>query len=102
VVSASNLAGPALDIRISFKVMTKILVSMDDKLLSRVDRSARRLGLTRSAYLARLVERDLGTEAGPGANPVARRALAAIDRLFAENPTPGDPTEIIRKMRDSR
>ncbi len=84
------------------KVMTKILVSMDDKLLGRVDRAARRLGLSRSAYLARLVERDLGTEAGPGSDPAVRRALANIDRLFAENPTPGDPTEIIRKMRDSR
>ncbi|HEY8786152.1 MAG TPA: ribbon-helix-helix protein, CopG family [Candidatus Limnocylindria bacterium] len=82
--------------------MTKILVSMDDKLLGRVDRAARRLGLSRSAYLARLVERDLGTEAGPGSDPAVRRTLANIDRLFAENPTPGDPTKIIRKMRDSR
>jgi metal-responsive CopG/Arc/MetJ family transcriptional regulator len=84
--------------------MTKILVSMDDKLLSRVDRSARRLGLSRSAYLARLVERDLGTEAGPGRDPTVRRALAEIDRLTSENPVPPgfDLTESIRKMRDSR
>jgi hypothetical protein len=84
--------------------MTKILVSMDDKLLGRVDRSARRLGLSRSAYLARLVERDLGTEMGPGRDPAVRRALAEIDRLVGENPAPRgfDPTESIRKMRDSR
>jgi metal-responsive CopG/Arc/MetJ family transcriptional regulator len=84
--------------------MTKILVSMDDKLLGRVDRSARRLGLSRSAYLARLVERDLGTESGPGRDPAVRRALAGIDRLVSENPAPAgfDLTESIRKMRDSR
>ena len=82
--------------------MAKVLVSMDDKLLARLDRAARRLGLSRSAYLARLVTRDLGEDSGPGRDPAVRAALTAIDRLFAENPSPGDPTEIIRKMRDSR
>jgi hypothetical protein len=77
---------------------------MDEKLLGRADRSARRLGLSRSAYLARLVERDLGTEAGPGRDPAVRRALAEIDRLVTENPAPArfDPADAIRKMRDSR
>lgn len=84
------------------KCMSKILVSMDDKLLARVDRAARRLGLSRSAYLARLAARDTGAEHGPGRDPKVREALAALDRLFAENPTPGDVTAIIREMRDSR
>lgn len=82
--------------------MSKVLVSMDEKLLARLDRAARRLGLSRSAYLARLVLRDLGEATGPGRDPAVRKALAAIDRLFAENTSSGDPTEIIRKMRDSR
>jgi metal-responsive CopG/Arc/MetJ family transcriptional regulator len=82
--------------------MAKVLVSMDEKLLARLDRAARRLGLSRSAYLARLVTRDLGEDVGPGRDPAVRKALASIDRLFAENPSSGDPTEIIRKMRDSR
>jgi hypothetical protein len=84
--------------------MTKILVSMDDKLLGRVDRSARRLGLSRSAYLARLAERDMGTAAGPGRDPAVRRALADIDRLVKRNPPPSgfDLTKSIRKIRDSR
>ena len=82
--------------------MSKILVSMDEKLLARVDRAARRLGLTRSAYLARLAARDLGAEHGPGRDPKVREAIAALHRLFAENPTPGDVTAIIREMRDSR
>jgi hypothetical protein len=84
--------------------MTKVLVSMDGKLLNRVDRSARRLGLSRSAYLAKLVERDLGADSGPGRDPAVRRALADIDQLARLNPPPArfDPTEAIRKMRDSR
>jgi len=84
--------------------MTKILVSMDGKLLNRVDRSARRLGLSRSAYLARLAERDLGAESGPGREPAVHRALADIDRLVKRNPPARgfDLTESVRKMRDSR
>lgn len=82
--------------------MTKILVSMDEKLLAQVDRAAHKLGLTRSGYLARLAARDVGAEVGPGRDPKVRQALANLDRLFAENPHPGDITEIIRKMRDSR
>lgn len=89
---------------ISCRPVTKILVSLDDKLLDRVDRSARRLGLSRGAYLARLVEHDLGTEWGPGRDPAVRRALADIDQLVSRNPQPPgfDLTESIRKMRDSR
>jgi len=82
--------------------VTKILVSMDEKLVANIDRAARRLGLTRSAYLARLAAKDVGAAHGPGQEPQVREALAALDRLFAENPTPGDVTAIIRKMRDSR
>lgn len=75
---------------------------MDEKLVARVDREARRLGLSRSAYLARLAAREVGAEEGPGRDPKVRQAIADLRRLFAENPHPGDPTEIIRKMRDSR
>ena len=82
--------------------MTKILVSMDEKLVARVDRAARRLGLSRSAYLARLAAKDVGAAHRPGRDPQVREALAALDRLFAESPTPGDVTAFIREMRDSR
>ena len=82
--------------------MTKILVSMDEKLVARVDRAARRLGLSRSAYLARLAARDVAAAHGPGGDPKVREAIAGLKRLFAENPTPGDVTAIIREMRDSR
>ena len=81
--------------------MTKILVSVDDKLLARIDRAARSAGLSRSAYLARLAARDLGADRGPGAGRQARRAIARLDKLFAARPGEGEATETIRAERDS-
>jgi hypothetical protein len=82
----------------------KILVSIEQSLLSRLDRAARRLGLSRSAYLARLVGREVGAATGPGRDPRVRKALADIDRLVRRNPPPAgfDVTAAIRRMRDTR
>jgi len=93
-----------MDISDSLKEMTKILVSVDEKLLARLDRAAKRAGLSRSAYLTRLVERDLASELGPGADPDVQKALADIQRMSRENPQPRgfDLVKEIRKMRDSR
>jgi metal-responsive CopG/Arc/MetJ family transcriptional regulator len=82
--------------------MSKILVSVDDKLLARIDRAARTAGLSRSAYLTRLAARDLGAERGPGAERQARRALARLDRLFDGGPADEDGTAAIRAERDAR
>jgi predicted nucleic acid-binding protein len=51
----------------------KVLLSIDQKLLERIDRAARQLRLTRSAYLARLAERELGGDRGPGRDPRVRQ-----------------------------
>jgi len=84
--------------------MPKILVSVDEKLLRHLDRAAKRAGISRSAYIARLAARDFEQTPGPGADPESRRAIADIQRLFRENPPPAgfDWTAEIRKMRDSR
>ncbi len=82
--------------------MTKILVSVDNKLLARIDRAARSAGLTRSAYLARLAARDLGVDRGPGADRQARRAIAKLEKLFEARPTEEDATVAVRAERDSR
>ena len=84
--------------------MPKILVSMDEKTLRRLDRAAKRAGLSRSAYIARLAARDAEAGTGPGHDPEVRKAFADIDRLFRENPPPPsfDWTAAIRKMRDTR
>lgn len=83
--------------------MKKVLVSMDERVLSRIDRAARRRGLSRSAYLEGLAAADLARERGPGADPSVRAAMASIDRLFRRNPVPDeDLTVVVRRMRDER
>lgn len=81
--------------------MSKVLVSFEDTLLRRIDRAARSRGLTRSAYLAELAERDAAGAAGPGQTPAAQAALRELDRLFA-NSQAGDSTSAIRASRDAR
>lgn len=81
--------------------MAKVLVSLEDRLLRRIDRAARAYRLSRSAYLARLAERDLSRASGPGKSAAARHALARLDELFAGSP-PGDSTAAIRAERDAR
>lgn len=83
--------------------MAKVLISMEDALLRRVDRAARALGLSRSGYLARLATDDLRGEKGPGASTSSRGAMRRIDRLMTRNGADDeDSTSVIRNMRDSR
>lgn len=81
--------------------MRKVLVSIDDALLRRVDRIAKARGLSRSAYIAELAERDAARFGGPGASRAARRALGRLDRLFARGPHE-ESTAAIRSERDAR
>lgn len=81
--------------------MSKVLVSFDDRLLRRIDRLASSRGLSRSAYLAELAERDAARVEGPGKSPDARRALRKLDRLLADTPSE-DSTEAIRSERRAR
>ncbi len=81
--------------------MAKVLVSFDEKLLRRIDRTAKAGGESRSAYLARLAEADAARGRGPGKDPVARAAMRKLDRLFADAPA-GDSTAAVRAARDAR
>jgi DNA-binding phage protein len=81
--------------------MAKVLVSLNDALLRQIDRIAQSRGLSRSAYLAQLAERDAARASGPGGNPTVRRALARLDELFAGSPAE-DSTAAIRAERDAR
>jgi len=80
---------------------TKILVSLDETLLRRVDQVARARGLSRSAYLSGLAAQDLELAHGPGRHPVARAALEELDELFREAP-PGEATTEVRQEREAR
>lgn len=66
--------------------MTKVLLSVEDRLLSRLDAAAEHSGLSRSAYVAWLAEQHLGPEIGPGADPAVHAALGEIDRLTSREP----------------
>lgn len=81
--------------------MAKVLISLNDALLRRVDRIAKARGLSRSAYLAELAERDAARSRGPGSTRAARGALSRLDELFAGGPAE-DSTAAIRAARDTR
>lgn len=81
--------------------MAKVLVSLDDRLLKRIDRAAKASGESRSAYLARLAEDDAARGRGPGKEPGARAALRRLERLFADAPAT-DSTAAVRAARDAR
>lgn len=81
--------------------MAKVLVSIDDSLLKRIDRAAETKGKTRSAYLADLADADFKATGGPGRSQGARAALSRLDALFSGSPS-SDSTALIREDRDSR
>ena len=62
----------------------RVLISIDERLLARIDDACARRGLSRSRYLAQLADTDLAGGKGPGADPTVHAALAALDALFRE------------------
>lgn len=60
----------------------RVLISIDERLLRRIDDACARLGMTRSAFIAQSASRDLEGAAGPGEDPAVRAALASLDELI--------------------
>ncbi|MGH2429328.1 MAG: hypothetical protein ACRDGV_10705 [Candidatus Limnocylindria bacterium] len=79
----------------------RVLISIDDRLLQRIDAACQRKGLSRSAYLAELAARDLGLDSGPGADPSVRAAIQSLEELFVGAPA-FDSTEVVRGLRETR
>ena|SRR5438094_10468284 len=84
------------------KRMAKILISLDDDLVARIDWEARRRGLSRSSFLSRLASRELNMRTGPGSRASVQGALSALESLFARHGVPENATAAIRQERDSR
>lgn len=62
----------------------RVLISIDERLLARIDDACARRGMSRSAYLAQLADADLVGGIGPGARPEVRTALATLDGLIGQ------------------
>jgi len=62
----------------------RVLISVDERLLERIDAAVARRGLTRSGYLAQLASADLEGERGPGFQAPVRSTLRAVDDHFSE------------------
>jgi metal-responsive CopG/Arc/MetJ family transcriptional regulator len=80
--------------------MAKVLVSLDDNLLERLDKAASERRVSRSALIAELTAKGLGERIGPGADPRVHEAIRRM-RELVKNAPPGDSTEWIRHDRDS-
>jgi metal-responsive CopG/Arc/MetJ family transcriptional regulator len=75
--------------------MAKVMISLPDDLLERIDAFARQRGTTRSGLLRELAEREM--EADLEARGKRIRALLATAR-----PHGGDSARLVREMRDAR
>lgn len=63
-------------------VMARVLISMSDELLERVDREAERCGVTRSAFLRTAAQRELGWPDPAVLDPLVEAGQAVVrDRL---------------------
>jgi len=77
--------------------MAKVMISLPDAMLERIDAEAGRRGVSRSALLREAAQREIGHR-----DPAAMQA--ALDRargLFADAP-PFDSAQVIRADRDAR
>jgi metal-responsive CopG/Arc/MetJ family transcriptional regulator len=63
----------------------RVLISIDERLLARIDDTARRLGMTRSGFLAQaaMAQIEVG---GSGSEPRSKAALRALDELAGDAP----------------
>jgi hypothetical protein len=82
--------------------MAKVLVSIEDRLLARIDRAARESGLSRSGYLSRLAAKEVESAPGPGRDRKVRGALRRLDELFREHPVTEEATAAVRAERNAR
>jgi hypothetical protein len=63
----------------------RVLISIDERTLARIDDAARRNGLTRSGFLAQAAMAQI-EGGGAGGEPRAKSALRALDDLASDAP----------------
>jgi predicted DNA-binding protein len=79
--------------------VAKVMISIPDKLLERLDLRAKQTGETRSGFLQRLAERELEAAEGHRREEINR----LLDQIHIELP-PGDPEawDVVRLIREDR
>ena len=88
--------------------MAKVMVSLPDELLKRIDEEAKRTGRSRSGllqYAARLDLTEKATRVPPGDRPGVQAVMARtkeILRRHPPDPDAPDSTQLIREARDTR
>jgi len=82
--------------------MAKVLVSIDEALLARIDREAKVRGLSRSAFLSGAAATELGIGPGKGQSLRLRRTLERLQQLGTRHGARGESTAAVRAMRDAR
>ena len=80
--------------------VAKVMISISDDLLERLDAHARANQETRSGFLQRLVERELES-VGDRRRAEARRLLDKVRADFRENEPRIDAAQLIREDRES-
>jgi predicted DNA-binding protein len=76
---------------------TKVMISMPEDLLERVDRAAAERGKSRSAFLQEVVRHELGWPDPVAFDTALERGRRALARVGAF-----ESTELIREQRDAR
>lgn len=77
--------------------MAKVMISLPDDLLERIDHEAERRSTSRSAFLRQAAARELGQPDPEEVDALIEKARAALDA------GPGfDSAEVIREDRDTR
>ena len=77
--------------------VAKVMISIPDDLLTRLDAHAKSAGQTRSGLLQHLAEQELGS-----AEDGRRQEVERLLDLLAAEPLGGNAAQIIREARDSR
>lgn len=77
--------------------MAKVLISIPDDLLVRVDREANRRGATRSGFLQSAARRELGWPDPEALDAALKMGRAALDGVGAF-----ESAELVRGERDAR
>ncbi len=81
--------------------VAKVMISIPDKLLGRLDRRAKQVGETRSGLLQRLAERELDDQERER-RKVVKRLMGEIEDTFTDDEPRFDVARLIREDRDSR